>query len=282
LIRRIPKILNRVGAINNQNNMSKTSNLIFLGIMLFGCLFSSCEQEESLQVRDIESDEHSLAKNDVGVSPSAVASPIPECTLISADWDGASLLSGQSKTYEIQYYSGAIYKWTVSGSISIVGVDNSNRVTIRANTTGIGSLSVTMDVPGNAGLACGNTGQLSISGGGGTVCSCPSPIIDDMLCVSGGHPYWRFQLNNVSSGDNIRWYTQHATIMTGQGTDYVIVNPYSSAVGGFTLYCEVTKRCSDGSSKSRTAYYTNYYGGVCGNGTTGYSNTCGGGSIEDQ
>ncbi len=27
--------------------------------------------------------------------------------------------------------------------------------------------------------------------------------------------------------------------MTRQGKNYVIVNPFSSAVGGFTLYCEV-------------------------------------------
>jgi hypothetical protein len=245
---------------------------------LFGVLISSCEQEEALQSQHV-----ALTKTSVNQPiTNIVLSPVPQCELVSVDWSNTSIIPGQTKTFEIKYYAGAIYKWTASGSIAIVGADNTNKVTIQAAKKGSGTLSVTMDVPGNATLACGNTGTIVVQLGGGDgppSCGCPSPkIITKNLCVSGGHPHWRLQVINVSSGDQIRWYTQHATIMGSNNTENVTVKVLQDAAAGFTVYCQVTRPCSGGVEKSRTAYYTNYYGQSCEAGTSGFSNSCNGGA----
>jgi hypothetical protein len=263
--------------------MIKISKYILVFTALFGVLFSSCEQDEPV----ITQYQESATQIDKSTSATSVLAPVPECTLISADWDGISMSKLQTKTFEIKYYEGAIYQWTVSGSIAIVGSANSNTVTVQALTIGTGGLSVTMDVPGNPALACGNTGTINVvSGSGGTgsgdtggtgsgtLCQCPAPSIVADLCVSGGHPDWRFHVTGISSSDKIRWYAQHGTIMVNNTMTDVIVRVLEP--GGFTVYCEVTRTCSNGSKLSRTAYYTNSYGQLCAAGTKGFANTCNG------
>ena len=112
-------------------------------------------------------------------------------------------------------------------------------------------------------------------------CECPSPFIDDRLCVSGGHPHWRFQVDRIQPGDQITWSIDHGTIHSNPNQSYVIIEPNSSSIYGFTVLCKVVRTCSDGTTKERTAYYTNYYGNNCGTGTTGFKNSCGGASLED-
>jgi hypothetical protein len=114
-------------------------------------------------------------------------------------------------------------------------------------------------------------------------CACPNPVIDDRLCVSGGHPHWRFQVDGISSSDQITWSINHGTIHSNPNQSYVIIEPNSGSTYGFTVYCKVERTCPDGSKKVRTAYYTNYYGNSCGTGTTGFIGSCSGsGEILDD
>lgn len=212
---------------------------------------------------------------DQPVVASAVQIPAPECALIEGtiEWHLSTMALGEVKTLSIQTYEGAIYKWTTSnGNLQILGADNSNSVTVKAVGLGSCILSVTRDANGEGGT-CGRSGEVKIvksggGGGGGTICQCPSQVIDDQLCVSGGHPHWRFSLNYASSGDEIYWYGSHIAILTGQGSTYVVAEP--DGTGDFTLYCRVTRKCADGTTKTRTAYYSNAYGGQCERGRTGF------------
>lgn len=204
----------------------------------------------------------------------------PECLLQagSSDWDGITLTVGQSRTFAIENIPGAIYKWTRSGrGITITSSDDANTVTITAAITGTSTLYVTRDL--NDGGTCGRMGTITVvkDGGGtpgpGPTCACPAPVIKDELCVTGGHPYWRFSLSGVSTSDVIYWYGNHITVTSGQGGTYVVANP--DGTGDFTLYCRVTRRCSNGVTSQRIGYYTNSLYAQCGTGRIGFQGTCG-------
>jgi len=105
-----------------------------------------------------------------------------------------------------------------------------------------------------------------------TSCNCPFPVIDDRLCVSGMHPHWRFAVDGANGSDVITWSVDFGTILAGQGEDYVIIEIGPDTAGGFTVFCEVSTWCGPGvGTKSRTAYYSNFYNGQCGSGTSGIS-----------
>lgn len=117
-----------------------------------------------------------------------------------------------------------------------------------------------------------NLNIIKTNGTGGGTCACPSPSIKCVLAVSGGSPYWRLELNNPQVGETFTWSTLNATIMGGTNTTYIIVNPAGPLNSGFTVYCEVSKTCSDGTVGKRKAFYTNYYGGTTTSGTSGFIN----------
>jgi len=208
---------------------------------------------------------------------------VPECALLNGygDWAG-TLTLGEERTYAIETFPSAIYKWTTSGSaITITSSDVTNTVTIKASALGSANLSVTRDA--NGGGTCGRTGTITVKKPGSTTpptptCSCPAPVIDDQLCVTGGHPYWRFALTGISDTDEIYWYGNHISVMSGQGGTYVVANP--DGTGDFTLYCRVTRRCSNGVTSSRTAYYTNSLNAQCNTGRIGFTGTCGSGPLD--
>jgi hypothetical protein len=261
----------------------KIGKYILLCVTVFAMLFS-CEQEEPVQVQGMSGSQ--FLSNTNNAQNNFIAAPAPQCTLVSADWAGLTIAKGEQRTFEIQYYEGAIYKWTVSGSISIVSGVDSHRVTVIGSYAGSGTLSVTMDYPPDASVTCGRTGSITVGSGTGTgtnppLCNCPEPKITATLCVSGGHPDWRFEVTNyTNTTDKIRWYTQHATIMTNNTMPNVTVRVLEPATAGFTVYCEITRTCPNGSIIRRTAYYTNYYGKSCSNGKTGFTATCAGSSSD--
>ena len=177
--------------------------------------------------------------------------------------------------------------WTIdSGSISISSGQGTNTVNlifgsnftggyVTVSGAGIPNCSVTFEI-----LKCGSGGDGDEDG---NWCECPDPVIDDRLCVSGGHPHWRFQVDGISSSDQITWSINHGTIHSNPNQSYVIIEPNSGSTYGFTVYCKVERTCPDGSKKVRTAYYTNYYGNSCGTGTTGFIGSCSGsGEILDD
>lgn len=258
--------------------MIKIGKYMLLCAVLFGTLFSACDHEEDFQKPT--SIDGSIMQEPGEAS--IILYPVQECTLVSTDWDGTSLSLLQSKTFEVKYYSGAIYKWTVSGGLSIVGSSTSNKVTVKGTAKGTGVLSVTMDVPGNASLACGNTGIIYIGGGSGSgsspSCACAEPSIYPSLWASGEHGYWRFHATNVTNADQIRWYGQHVTLEGSATGSYATFRVLENALGGFTVYCEVTRTCSNGTTVRRTAYYENYYGGSDETGNTGFTGICTSGS----
>jgi len=177
--------------------------------------------------------------------------------------------------YSTPAISGANYYWSVTGGLCIDSACNPNNPngntlnTINVKKVGCLTGKLYLVVYGGA------------AGGGAcyemTISCVPSPpacvlgsgFINDLLCVTNMHPYWRFQIEGFS-GQNVTytWSSQHFTIMSGQGSEYLIGNPTDNGFG-FTLYCTVTKTCSGGTKISKTFFYESNSTKSCGQGTTG-------------
>ena len=257
--------------------MQKSTRTIAASVLiLLSTVFYSCEQEESIFESQALNTEQPELSNNLSKTNNSSITLLTEC-----DISGPSNVSRNTTvtyTFTSNIFNRLISWSVVSGDISIVAGQNTNRLTVRfGNQFNGGSIRAL----GIGDEVCSETKYIGATTP--PLCPCPGlPIIDDLSCVSGGHPHWRFEANNVPGGTQIRWYAQNASILSGQGTKDVIVKPSSSSGYGFTLYCEVTKLCGDGSKKIRTAYYSNYYGGSCGNGTTGEYKSCGSGPVGGE
>lgn len=141
--------------------MKTNFNQFILAFFMVSIALLGCESET---INPSTSDGNLDYKEEKASSTTGrIMAPVPECDLISVDWDGIVMGVNQTRTFEVKLVPGAIYKWTVSGPIKIVGSDDLNRVTVQiTGSLGSAFLSVTMDVPGNANLACGNTGRIKI------------------------------------------------------------------------------------------------------------------------
>lgn len=187
--------------------------------------------------------------------------------------------------------------WTINNEgISMTSNDGENPATFHLDEGVFAGGTVTASYTNSeCGNDCSQTIEIPLCSDGtgdGTTdtdnepCVCPEPFIDDRACVSGGHPHWRFEVEDINNSDDIVWTVNHGTIHSSPYQSYVIIEPDSNSTYGFTVYCEVTRTCDDGTTKTRTAYYTNYYGNECGTGTTGFTSTScsgsgGGGEIDE-
>lgn len=161
--------------------------------------------------------------------------------------------------------------WTITPSSAAViqSGQGTSTITITFNS----SCTLSAYGTGGTGGACEDIISITQSGGNnGGDCACPNPVIRCVLAVSGGHPYWRLQLDNLQAGDTYTWSQLHAPFMAGTNNTYVIVNPTGPIYSGFTVYCEVKRVCPNGTIKKRKAFYTNYYGGTTTTGTQGFIN----------
>lgn len=206
--------------------------------------------------------------------------------LLLANWsvfsqcqiNGNQTMSANSSATFSASVAGANYYWSATGGLSIpvvggvyqnqgqsVTVNMSNApgtlylVTYNANSSSCCSISVNLPAPPPA-------------------CLIGSGVINDLLCVTNSHPYWRLQMEGFS-GQNVtyNWTSQHFTILSGQNTSYIIGNPTDNGYG-FTLYCTVTKTCSNGNKLTKTFYYQSRSTNSCEQGTTGVITAPGGGS----
>lgn len=239
--------------------------LMFLGsVVLLACSHEVDELKESKTTTSV-------------TSQNKVAQTI--CDIIGAtvvSSGNAVVNAGSTATYSYTNNTGTVgtVVWSINpnpvGSATIVSSGTTVTVTYSANF-----ISGTLSAAGSGGTAqtCNTILNIVKSGGvGGGDCACPNPVIRCVLAVSGGHPYWRLQLDNLQAGDTYVWSQLHAPFMAGTNNTYVIVNPQGPAYSGFTVYCEVTRICSNGTVKKRKAFYTNYYGGTTTTGTQGFIN----------
>jgi len=250
--------------------MKKLIKLLFTVIILLGVfVLNSCEKESFITPqKNLEGQQIISSQNQKNSNGARLVKAVPECDLVSIDWDGTYMNIGQTKTYEIKLVSNAIYKWTVSGSIIIIGSSNNNKVTIKAIGSGIAHLSVTMDVPGNAILACGNTGSISILGIGS--CTPPTPVFQvmDPNWNNNGEtcPYYTLELGVISDVQcndftKYEWIIQGATIQsTTPDGRYIYVK-----TGRVNTYLTFKVR---GVYQSATTGWSSKYGktipGICG------------------
>ena len=248
----------------------KLTTVVFLLIFSF-----SCEKDESeLNIEStIEKEKTIDAKLE-----SRIFTPTT-CDIIGATNVTAGTTANYSYTNDTGVSSNIYWSLTSVNPFGSATVNQSGTVNFSSNF-----ISATLLAAGTGGTALNCTAQFNISTGIITPpsCSCPNPVIDDRLCVSGGHPHWRFQVDGISSSDQITWSINHGTIHSNPNQSYVIIEPNSGSTYGFTVYCRVERTCPDGSKKVRTAYYTNYYGNSCGTGTTGFVGSCSGGSMIDD
>ncbi len=159
-------------------------------------------------------------------------------------------ITGTGTTVSVKFESDFI-----SGSIKAVGTDASGQSCgpvlkiYKSNSGGDGD-----------GDGDGNTES----------CDCPNPVIFCEVAESGRLPYWRFRAEGLKNGDELKWTQQYAPFIGNPNTTPVYIsgsggpvtaNPIGPLYSGFTIYLEVTRRCTNGTVKKRKAYYTNYYGG---------------------
>ena len=254
--------------------MKKKFKLTTIALLLI-CSFS-CDKDDSqliaepttVQEESVETNTNSTARffrTECDVIGSRIACP------------------GQSFTYTyISDISNPNVTWTWSNGITPISGLGTSSATFRFNS---GFTMGTISAIGVGSETCSDS--ITIKCGDGVdgeneSCDCPTPTIDDRLCVSGRHPHWRFQVDGINASDQITWSVNHGTIHSNPTQSYVIIEPNSYSYYGFTVYCKVSRTCSDGTTKERTAYYTNYYGNSCGTGTTGYTGSCNGGSMIDD
>jgi hypothetical protein len=201
------------------------------------------------------------------------------CDIIGATVNNlgiAVVAAGSSATYSYTNNTGTATNitWTLAGGgATFIGgattINSTGPVTVIFSST---FTSGTLSAEGSGGTAKTCNTMLNITVNGGSDCVCPNPVIRPVLAVSGGHPYWRLQLDNLQPGDTYTWSQLHAPFTSGTNSTYVIVNPTGPMYSGFTVYCEVKRVCSNGTIKKRKAFYTNYYGGTTTTGTKGFIN----------
>lgn len=243
-------------------NQFKLSLLIltFISIVIY-----SCNSDDLIIDPDSNSIENNIElENDTSNSIARLG-----CSISGPDCGKANNIL----TYTYTNTSSGTANWIVTnGDLTIISGNGTNTISLQFGPLFNGG---TISVTGSGIPTC--TAILNIlkcSNGNGDNCPCPEPVIDDILCVSGGHPHWRFQVNGISASDNITWSINHGVVLVGVNSDYAIIKPNAGSTSGFTVFCKVISTCEDGTTKERTAYYTNYYGNSCGTGTTGYTTSC--------
>lgn len=155
--------------------------------------------------------------------------------------------------------------WTSTNGINLVSGQGNSTATF---TFPVGFTTGSISASGAGDETCSETILISCDDID-NVCNDPAPVIDPQICVSGGHPDWRFQVNGINSSDQVTWSINHGEVLSGANLDYAIIRPNEGSVYGFTVYCEVTRTCPNGTTVVVTAYYTNYYGNDCDQGTGG-------------
>lgn len=162
--------------------------------------------------------------------------------------------------------------WSTTDGIAILDGQGTSNLIVQFP---VGFTTGSISAIGVGSETCSETILIScddVDGGENNTCNDPAPVIDPQICVSGGHPYWRFQVNGISASDQITWSINHGEVITGVNSDYAIIDPNEGSEAGFTVYCEVTRTCPNGTTVVVTAYYTNYYGNDCDEGTGGILN----------
>lgn len=242
--------------------MKRLLLVFWIGILFFACN----EQETDIAIEDQES---------------IILAPVDECLLETgyADWNGQSMKPGDIREFAVKNYAGHLYEWDYDVSkFELISGLNTHKLKLKAKALASSTcVTVTrkeLDSFGTARVKCARTGCFAISktsigggtGGGGTSCNCTSnPYINVTLCVSNGHPYWRFNVTGTGSvnTNNIRWFGSHLTFKgASSATKSVIVEPTDQGYG-FRLSVELTDNCG----AKRTAFYENYEGGTCYNNT---------------
>ena len=277
--------------------MKNNFRLIFLGV-LFSFIFYACTKNEDKIVdeKNTESFDIKSKQNSRGVLGTCCyinGTTLTAQTLENLCAPNAQAVVNAGTTTNYQYVnntgSASNIIWSINSNPinSATIVSNGSTVTVTYLSNFING---TLSVNGSGGTAQACSSILNISksagsGGTGTVCECPNPVIECVIAVSGGHPYWRFNINNLKAGETYTLSQINAPIfgglnwnVTANGSAYVIINPNAPAGTSFTLFCEVTRVCSNGTIKKRKAYYRNEFGGNKYGGTSGFVNI--GGSCD--
>lgn len=206
--------------------------------------------------------------------------PMYFCLLLTLFWFSAQaqitgfpqISSGGSKNFSVPPVAGATYVWSATGGVEITAT-LLNNATVKKNGSLPGTVYVAVYGPGV--MYCDS---YPVSYLPPPTCVIGNGVINDLLCVTNSHPYWRLQMEGFE-GQNVtyEWTAQHFNIMSGQGTTYIIGNPTDNGYG-FTLYCKVTKTCTNGLKASKTFYYQSNSTRSCEQGVTGIYT--GGGGID--
>lgn len=193
--------------------------------------------------------------------------------------NGPSTLNiGESGTYTVSTYTDN-YFWSATGGLTINGSNTDSSVTVE-RTSSISGKVYLVAYSNTYGVAKSNyCCNKSVSVPAAPQCNLGYYTIQNHLCVTNIHPYWRFSVPNIP-GATYTWSGQHFNVMVGANASYMIGNPTDNGAG-FTVFCKIKKTCSNGLTDERTFYYESYSTSTCNQGTTGEVGSSGGPFIDD-
>jgi hypothetical protein len=194
--------------------------------------------------------------------------------------DGPSILSvGQTGAYTASTTTDN-YFWSATGGLTINGSNTGASVTVQRTSTTAGKVYLVAYSNTTGTTKQSYCCNKSVSVPAPPQCNLGYYTIEDYLCVTDMHPYWRFSVPNIS-GATYTWSGQHFNVLSGGNSSYMIGNPTDNGYG-FTVYCKIKKTCSNGLTDERTFYYESRSTNSCNQGTTGeVGGSGGGGPISD-
>lgn len=153
----------------------------------------------------------------VTISPVPVTSPI-----IGPD----SVCENSTTSYSVTSSAGSTYNWIVSGG-TIIGSSTGSFISVNWGATGIGSVAVTET---NASGCSGAKQNLSV-----TINPVPSPVAvqgNTILCEGDSVQIYS---TNATVGSTFNWSVTGGTLVSGQGTDSIIVNWGTAGIGSVNV-----------------------------------------------
>lgn len=271
--------------------MKNNFRLIFLGVLL-SFIFYACTKNEDKIVneKNTESIDIKSKQNSRGILGTCCyinGKTLTAQTLENLCAPNAQAIVNTGTTTNYQYVnntgSANNIIWSISSnplnSATIVSNGSTVTVTYLSNF-----ISGTLSVNGSGGTAQACPSILNITkssgnGGTGTNCECPNPVIVNYMSSSGTHPYWRFNVLNIQSGDTVLWTSINNVPFISSiyqaGSSPTIINPVGPIGNAFTIFCTVSRNCN-GIIKKRQVYYRNEFGGGRATGSTGFVDIVGG------
>ena len=144
--------------------------------------------------------------------------------------------NGQQLAYSTQYFSGATYQWSTTGSLSIVSSSGSS-VTVQGTAAGSGTLYVTRTLNGQV---CNAAMSITVISSNTNPLDCSSLSISGSEGIGNNQTQTRWIKTNDNSGNSYHWTaSSNITIIGSNSSQSVTIRGNTNGQGYLT--CAVSK-----------------------------------------